>query len=71
MSPEFQEVFNLNKGFHSGTSGVNKAKVRRLRDQSMTDFDATAKSGGLEPSFAHGCAVSHAEAPCRRDRRSS
>ena len=57
MSPEFQEVFNLNKGSIPGRPGVNKAKFDACATKSMTDFDATAKSGGLEPSFAHGMAV--------------
>ncbi len=57
MSPEFQEVFNLNKGSIPVRPGVNKAKFDTFATKSMADFDSTAKSGGLEPSFAHGMAV--------------
>ena len=57
MSPEFQEVFNLNKGSIPVRPGVNKAKFDTCATKSMADFDSTAKSGGLEPSFAHGMAV--------------
>ena len=57
MSPEFQEVFNLNKGSIPVRPGVIKAKFDTCATKSMADFDSTAKSGGLEPSFAHGMAV--------------
>ena len=57
MSPEFQEVFNLNKDSMPVRPGVNKAKFDTCATKSMADFDSTAKSGGLEPSFAHGMAV--------------
>jgi len=57
MSPEFQEVFNLNKGSIPVRPGVNKAKFDTCATKSMADFDSTAKTGGLEPSFAHGMAV--------------
>jgi len=57
MSPEFQEVFNLNKGSIPVRPGVNKAKFDTCATKSMADFDSTGKSGGLEPSFAHGMAV--------------
>jgi glucose/mannose transport system substrate-binding protein len=57
MSPEFQEVFNLNKGSIPVRPGVNKAKFDACATKSMADFDSTAKSGGLVASFAHGMAV--------------
>lgn len=57
MSPEFQEVFNLNKGSIPVRPGVNKAKFDACATKSMADFDSTAKSGTLEPSFAHGMAL--------------
>ncbi len=57
MSPEFQEVFNLNKGSIPVRPGVNKAKFDACATKSMADFDSTAKSGMLEPSFAHGMAL--------------
>jgi glucose/mannose transport system substrate-binding protein len=57
MSPEFQEVFNLNKGSIPVRPGVNKAKFDPCATKSMADFDSTAKSGSLVASFAHGMAV--------------
>lgn len=57
MSPEFQEVFNLNKGSIPVRPGVNKAKFDACATKSMADFDSTAKSGSLVASFAHGMAV--------------
>lgn len=60
MSPEFQEVFNLNKGSIPVRPGVNKAKFDACATKSMADFDSTAKTGGLVASFAHGMAVSSA-----------
>ena len=57
MSPEFQEVFNLNKGSIPVRPGVNKAKFDACATKSMADFDSTAKTGGLVASFAHGMAI--------------
>jgi glucose/mannose transport system substrate-binding protein len=57
MSPEFQEVFNLNKGSIPVRPGVNKVKFDACALKSMEDFDATAKKGGLVPSYAHGMAI--------------
>ena len=57
MSPEFQEVFNLNKGSIPVRPGVNKAKFDACATKSMADFDSTAKSGTLVASFAHGMAL--------------
>jgi glucose/mannose transport system substrate-binding protein len=60
MSPEFQETFNLNKGSIPVRPGVSRAKFDACALKSMDDFDATAKSGGLVPSYAHGMAISSA-----------
>jgi glucose/mannose transport system substrate-binding protein len=57
MSPEFQEVFNLNKGSIPVRPGVKKDKFDACATKSMADMDATAKTGGLVPSFAHGMAI--------------
>jgi len=57
MSPEFQEVFNLNKGSIPVRPGVNKSKFDACATTSMADFDSTAKSGNLVASFAHGMAI--------------
>lgn len=57
MSPEFQEVFNLNKGSIPVRAGVSKAKFDSCALQSMTDLDATSKSGALVPSLSANMAV--------------
>jgi glucose/mannose transport system substrate-binding protein len=57
MSPEFQEVFNLNKGSIPVRSGVSLAKFDDCAKLSAKDFADTAKSGGLVPSIAHQMAV--------------
>jgi glucose/mannose transport system substrate-binding protein len=61
MSPEFQEVFNLNKGSIPVRPGVNKSKFDACATKSMADFDATAHTGGLVASFAHGMALPSAK----------
>ncbi|MES2905945.1 MAG: ABC transporter substrate-binding protein [Pseudomonadota bacterium] len=57
MSPEFQEVFNLNKGSIPVRSDVSMAKFDSCAVKAKQAFDTTAKDGGLVPSFAHGMAV--------------
>lgn len=57
MSPKFQEIFNLNKGSIPVRSGVPRDKFDECAIKSMNDMDATSKSGGLVPSFAHGMAI--------------
>ena len=55
LDPEFQEVFNLNKGsIPARTSGVPKGQFDACALMSMDDFVATDKSGGLVPSMAQG-----------------
>jgi glucose/mannose transport system substrate-binding protein len=60
MSPEFQEVFNLNKGSIPVRTGMNLDKFDSCAKTSAADFAATAKSGALVPSIAHEMAVSAA-----------
>lgn len=60
LSPDFQVVFNVNKGSIPVTSGISEKPFDSVAISSMHDFDATAKSGGLVPSMAHGMAVSSA-----------
>ncbi|MHB1199274.1 MAG: ABC transporter substrate-binding protein [Polaromonas sp.] len=60
MSPEFQEVFNLNKGSIPVRLNVDMAKFDDCAKLSSKDFVATAKTGGLVPSIAHGMAVAPA-----------
>lgn len=60
MSPEFQEVFNLNKGSIPVRSGMKMDKFDDCAKASAKDFADTAKSGGLVPSAAHGMAIAPA-----------
>lgn len=57
MSPEFQEIFNLNKGSIPVRLNMNLAKFDDCAKLSSKDFVDTAKSGALVPSIAHGMAV--------------
>jgi glucose/mannose transport system substrate-binding protein len=57
MSPEFQEVFNLNKGSIPVRAGVSRAKFDSCATKSMDDMASSTKSGGLVPSFAHKMAI--------------
>jgi glucose/mannose transport system substrate-binding protein len=67
MSPEFQEVFNLNKGSIPARAGVSRAKFDSCALKSMDDMAATSKNGGLVPSFAHGMAIDSAKAGAIQD----
>ncbi|MBS0372814.1 MAG: carbohydrate ABC transporter substrate-binding protein [Proteobacteria bacterium] len=67
MSPEFQEVFNLNKGSIPARQGMDLAKFDDCAKQSAADFTASAKSGGLVPSIAHQMAVPAATAGAIQD----
>ena len=67
MSPEFQEVFNLNKGSIPARAGVSRTKFDSCALKSMDDMEATSKSGGLVPSFAHGMAIDSAKAGAIQD----
>ena len=60
MGPEFQEVFNLNKGSIPVRLGMKLDKFDDCAKTSAADFVATSKAGGLVPSIAHGMAVSPA-----------
>jgi glucose/mannose transport system substrate-binding protein len=60
MSPEFQEVFNLNKGSIPVRLNSDMSKFDDCAKLSSKDFVDTAKSGTLVPSIAHGMAVSSA-----------
>lgn len=54
LTPEFQEVFNLNKGSIPVRLDADMSKFDSCAVDSMKDFKATAKSGDLLPSMAHG-----------------
>ena len=60
MSPEFQEVFNLNKGSIPVRAGQKMDKFDDCAKASAKDFADTAKSGSLLPSVAHGMAIAPA-----------
>jgi glucose/mannose transport system substrate-binding protein len=50
-------VFNLNKGSIPVRLNMDMAKFDDCAKLSTKDFVATAKTGGLLPSVAHGMAV--------------
>ena len=60
LSPDFQVVFNVNKGSIPVRSGIAEKPFDAVAVKSMKDFAATAKTGGLVPSMAHEMAVSPA-----------
>ena len=57
MGPEFQEVFNLNKGSIPVRLAMKMDKFDDCAKLSSKDFVDTAKTGGLVPSVAHGMAI--------------
>jgi glucose/mannose transport system substrate-binding protein len=57
LSPEFQVVFNVNKGSIPVVSGVPRAKFDDVAHRAMSEFLATAEEGALVPSMAHEMAV--------------
>ncbi|MFM2058570.1 MAG: hypothetical protein RLY71_2955 [Pseudomonadota bacterium] len=67
MSTEFQEVFNLNKGSIPVRLNMDLSKFDDCAKLSSNDFVATAKSGALVPSIAHGMAVPAAAAGAIQD----
>ncbi|KQV79686.1 sugar ABC transporter substrate-binding protein [Massilia sp. Root351] len=67
MSPEFQEVFNLNKGSIPVRAGVSRTKFDSCATRSMDDLAATSKGNALVPSLAHGMAVDSAKAGAIQD----
>lgn len=60
MSPEFQETFNLDKGSIPVRPDVPRTRFDSCAVKSMDDFAASAQANTLEPSMAHGMAVSPA-----------
>jgi glucose/mannose transport system substrate-binding protein len=67
MSPEFQEVFNLNKGSIPARLDVKLDKFDDCAKKSNADFVASAKAGTLVPSIAHQMAVSAATSGAMQD----
>ena len=54
MEPEFQEVFNLNKGSIPARLNMPRDKFDSCAHGSMDTFVSSAKTGQLVPSMAHG-----------------
>ncbi len=67
MSPQFQEVFNLNKGSIPVRLNMDLAKFDDCAKSSAATFVESAKSGALLPSVAHGMAVPAAAAGAIQD----
>jgi len=67
MGPEFQEVFNLNKGSIPVRLGMKMDKFDECAKLSSKDFVDDAKSGTLVPSIAHGMAVPSAAEGAMKD----
>ena len=57
MEPQFQEVFNLNKGSIPARTGMSMAKFDQCAEDSSSEFESSAKSKKLVPSWAHGMAM--------------
>jgi len=57
MEPQFQEVFNLNKGSIPVRLGMKLDKFDQCAKESEADFVAASKSGKLVPSWAHEMAM--------------
>ncbi len=67
MATDFQELFNLNKGSIPVRLNMNLIKFDDCAKLSSNDFVATAKSGSLVPSIAHGMAVGSATSGAIQD----
>lgn len=57
MEPEFQEIFNLNKGSIPARLNMPRDKFDSCATASMDQFVSSAGSSELVPSVAHGMAV--------------
>lgn len=57
LQPEFQEIFNLNKGSIPVRLDMSMDKFDDCAKASMATFKAANKDGNLVPSFAHGLAT--------------
>lgn len=54
LEPNFQETFNLNKGSIPVRAGMSRSKFDSCAHASMDTFNASAATGDLVPSMAHG-----------------
>jgi glucose/mannose transport system substrate-binding protein len=57
MEPQFQEVFNLNKGSIPVRMGMDLSKFDQCAKDSAAEFASAAKSNKLVPSWAHEMAM--------------
>ncbi len=57
LSPEFQVVFNVNKGSIPVAMGIPREKFDDIAHRAMSEFTACAADGNLVPSMAHEMAV--------------
>ena len=57
MEPQFQEVFNLNKGSIPVRLGMNLDKFDQCAKDSAAEFVSASKNGKLLPSWAHEMAM--------------
>ncbi|WP_412551872.1 ABC transporter substrate-binding protein [Shimia sp. MIT910701] len=62
MGPNFQEVFNLNKGSIPARTDVALDKFESCAHTSAADMAASSDEGSLLPSYAHGMALRGAQA---------
>ena len=67
MSPEFQEIFNLNKGSIPVRLNMDMSKFDDCAKLSAKDFVETAKSGGLVPSVSQDMALKPAMTGALKD----
>ncbi len=67
MGTDFQEIFNLNKGSIPARLNMKMDKFDDCAKASNKDFVATARSGALVPSIAHGMAVPSAAEGAMKD----
>jgi len=67
LSPEFQEVFNLNKGSIPVRLNMNLERFDECARMSSRDFVETSRRGTLVPSIAHGMAVRSAASGAMQD----
>jgi len=57
MEPQFQEVFNLNKGSIPVRLGMDMSKFDQCGKDSAQSFTASIKANTLVPSWAHEMAM--------------
>jgi len=57
LTPEFQQVFNLNKGSIPVRTDMDMSRFDQCAKDSMDTFKASAENGGLVPSVSQGMAT--------------